>query len=94
MELSVSELQFEKIKYEGIQAAVAYQGKLTIAAIDVDGHIGIGIAACMPSDKYSKEIGVGIATARAIKFLSEQLERTWVERAVTKKEWAKKHKKE
>lgn len=92
MEISVNDLSIEKFTLtESADAAIMYKGNLTFVAIDIDGAIGVGVSACMPSDKYSKDIGAGIAIARAIKHVAEITEKTWLERAVTKEEWAKRH---
>lgn len=72
---------------------IAFSDKTTIAVTDVDTVRGIGIAKCMPGDKYSKDVGAGIAAARALKHIAEQMEETWNSRSITKEEWAKKHNK-
>lgn len=74
-----------------VEAAITFQGKYTFAAVDINGVIGIGVAACMESDKFSRDVGSGIALARAIKYIADLQEKAWKGRAVTKEEWNKKH---
>lgn len=74
-----------------IQTAVMRKGNVTFAAVDSNGTIGIGMATCMHSDKFSEEIGAGIAIARALKSIADAEEKVWLDRSITKKEWNKKH---
>lgn len=72
---------------------IVYIGRVTVANVEMGGVSGHGAAICMPSDKYSRDIGAGIALSRAIKHAAAEIEKTWLNRSVTKKEWDAKHKK-
>lgn len=74
-----------------VKATVGYVKPLTIAFIEVNGTPGVGVSRCMKTDKWSNDVGAGIAIGRALKHIAEQIESTWTERSVTKAEWEKKH---
>lgn len=76
-----------------VPAEVHFNGRQTIAMLTVNGNTFVGTATCMKGDKYSKEIGEGIALSRAAKVAAKYEENLWISRAVTKEDWAKKHNK-
>lgn len=86
-------LKVQSLDLKDVTVAVGFHGKVTAAIASINGTQAIGIATCMKGDKYSEDIGTGIATGRAIKAIGEQMESVWSERSVTKKEWKEKHSK-
>jgi hypothetical protein len=58
-----------------------YKGKKTVArAFTSDGLTSKGVAKCNPEDKYSRAIGEGIATSRALANIAKVSETVWVSR--------------
>lgn len=92
---SVTEKLDVKVKSLAAEAnaTIGLFGKSTVAIVDVNGTTGIGLAVCMEGDKYSEEVGIGIATGRALRMAATTIEETWVARSTTKKEWKNKHRK-
>lgn len=78
---------------KNFEITIGYLGPITVAMTNLHDVQGMGFAVCMKGDKYSKDIGAGIASARAIRSIADAMEEKWSERSVTKEEWASKHKK-
>jgi len=89
----ISKMQVEEIVFNDVGATVGYLGSSTVAVVKVNGTQGIGLAVCLPSDKYSKDIGTGIAVARAIRHAVDYQEEIWVKRSVSKRQYQVKHSK-
>lgn len=75
---------------ESILTTAVIDGPVTVVAVTVKGKIGIGLARCLEDDKFSDDVGIGIASARALQDIGQQFEDLWVSRAVTKTEYRRK----
>lgn len=86
--LQVADTVIEELLDTEHPVVMKYKNGETIAVVNVDGVVGVGVAKCNPIDHYNKEIGTHIALARAVKMVITKYEQTWVERAKTKQEVA------
>lgn len=84
-------MEVEGLVFKDVAATVGFLDKTTVAVVNVNGVQGIGLAICLPADKYSKDIGTGIAVARAIRHAVDHMEEVWLSRSVSKKDYRAKH---
>lgn len=78
------------IKQENLNLSVmvSYVDRITIAAISSPGTgITMGMAVCLPEDKFSKEIGRSMAIGRALAAMGNGLVDDWKALSVTEEEW-------
>jgi hypothetical protein len=83
----------ESKNFNGTPVTVAFWDRVTMAIANINGTEGVGLALCMKGDKYSRDIGAGIAAARAIRNIADTMEEAWMERSITYTDWKEKHKK-
>lgn len=70
--------------------STAYFGRETIVTVACNDFASSGTAKCNPSDKFSRDIGYSIAFSRALRTLSQEMETTWISRAISYKNWKSK----
>lgn len=88
-----SSMEVIALKIKEVDITVGYMGHTTVAVARINGTEGLGMAICMKGDKYSKDIGTGLAAARAIRHIADTMEEVWNKRSITKDEWKENHKK-
>lgn len=77
-------IDIHSVEVHELTGTVGYIGLTTIAVVKINATEGIGIAICLPADKYSRDIGSGIAMARAIRNIGDIMEEVWISRSKPK----------
>lgn len=91
--MSTTEEQLEVIERSGGSAGYVVQGRSVIASITINGVTGMGVAKCMPKDRFDENIGLGIATGRAFADIGFWISEQYEAKSVTQKAWDKQNRK-
>lgn len=85
--------EMESIQKAGGSAGYIIEGRMIIASVTLYEITGMGVAKCMPKDKFDEEIGFGIACSRALASVSEGVADRFAALSVTQKTWDKQQRK-